>query len=193
MMLHLLLVPPHRHWIVTQHARPRASPLISFLWACALLISLHLQKSLSQKHSSPYFNHAPQIKATFPINGTAVVVYCNSVKPQCAISPISHCRCLMYDSLMSFECEQDGLWKWELCSEWSPVGEGAEGGKWMSNAWLKLLSGQQRMSMVVLGSSQAWIYGIVWMWSTVLLKEKSAWCTTAASDKYQSLTLLLAG
>ncbi len=110
-------------------------------------------------------------------------MHCDSVKPQCAIGPISHCRSLMYDRPPSFECEQDDFWNRETRSEWGAIGEAAKRGKWMSNAPVMLLSGQQWMSVVVLGRSLAWIYWLAWMWSRVLLKKSMHTQQKAAPDK----------
>ncbi|KAF3858619.1 hypothetical protein F7725_011820, partial [Dissostichus mawsoni] len=64
LMRSLLLVTPHRRWIATQQGDPAWRPwgLSSLLLplSAAFLVSLHLPESLSQKHSTPHFNHAPE-------------------------------------------------------------------------------------------------------------------------------------
>lgn len=90
MMLCLLPLTPHRHWIATQRAGGlRASPLLFQLPPGALISYLpHLPESLSRDHRAPYFNHALEWKTLFQL--TALPLRRTVTRePQCAISSIS--------------------------------------------------------------------------------------------------------
>lgn len=64
MMRRLLLVTLRRRWFATQHARP---PGLSSLLLPLSVLPSYLSISLSLKHSTPHFNHAPEQETLFQL------------------------------------------------------------------------------------------------------------------------------